>query len=144
MEKVQILDPSQQITEEEPMVQISTPDTLVPQNLTPPTPPTIPIAKPKRVASAAQKLNYLKANARRLEILSDAKAHRVAAAAELKANQDAINEYELALRLATKYGFNTQQPPKPTPAPIEEVRQPEQPQLRYQMQPPARPPIRYV
>ncbi|KAJ1619685.1 hypothetical protein T492DRAFT_848364 [Pavlovales sp. CCMP2436] len=141
MEKVQILEPSQQITEEEPMVQISTPDLLVPQN---PTPPNIPIAKPKRVASAAQKLNYLKANARRLEILSDAKAHRVAAAAELKANQDAINEYELALRLATKYGFNTQQPPKLAPAPIEEVRQPEQPQLRYQMQPPARPPMRYV
>ncbi|KAJ1637923.1 hypothetical protein T492DRAFT_1140269 [Pavlovales sp. CCMP2436] len=140
MEKVQILDPSQQITEEEPMVQISTPDTLVPQTPTPLTPQTIPIVKPKRVASAAQKLNYLKANARRLEILSDAKAHRVAAAAELKANQDAINEYELALRLATKYGFNTQQPPKPTPAPIEEVRQPEPPQLRYQMQPPARPP----
>ncbi|KAJ1632004.1 hypothetical protein T492DRAFT_838768 [Pavlovales sp. CCMP2436] len=141
MEKVQILETSQQVTEEEPMVQLAHQDSLATQNQT--QPDVVPIAKPKRVHSAAQKLNYLKANARRLEILADAKAIRVAAAIELKANQDAINEYELALRLATKYGFSTQQP-KQAPPPSEEVRQPEQPQLRYQMQPPARPPIRYV
>ncbi|KAJ1621509.1 hypothetical protein T492DRAFT_846982 [Pavlovales sp. CCMP2436] len=69
-----------------------------PQPQPQPQPVAVPVAKPKRVPSAAQRLNYLKANARRLEILADAKAIRLAAASELKANQDAINEYELALR----------------------------------------------
>ncbi|KAJ1622622.1 hypothetical protein T492DRAFT_846156 [Pavlovales sp. CCMP2436] len=147
MEKVQIPVPLQQVTEGESMLQIAPlQDSPATQPATQPQtqPDVVPVAKPKRVHSAAQKLNYLKANARRLEILADAKAIRLAAAAELKANQDAINEYELALRLATKYGFNTPQP-KPVPPPREEeVRQQEPQQPRYQSQSPARLSIRYV
>ncbi|KAJ1635751.1 hypothetical protein T492DRAFT_835780 [Pavlovales sp. CCMP2436] len=145
MEKVQISTPLQQVTEEEPMVQIA-PIKASPQTQTQtPTPPDlVPVVKPKRVHCEKQKLNYLKANARRLEILAEAKANRVAAALEVKINQDAINEYELALRLAAKYGFSTQQT-KPVPPPREEeVRQAEPPALRYQTQPLARPPMRHV
>ncbi|KAJ1619603.1 hypothetical protein T492DRAFT_848432 [Pavlovales sp. CCMP2436] len=106
MEKIQIPQQSKTITEEETEIKIAPVQTPVqapvqePFNVPPP-------VKLKRILSEKQKLNYLKANARRLEILADANAIRVAAALEVKRQSGAITEYELAVKLASKYGFNT-------------------------------------
>ncbi|KAJ1635615.1 hypothetical protein T492DRAFT_835919 [Pavlovales sp. CCMP2436] len=143
MEKIQIPTQASTVTEEETDVKISSVQTPV-QESTPPDVVPEPVVKPKRIQFEKQKLNYLKANARRLEILADAKATRVAAALEIKRNDDAILEYEMAIRLAAKYGFNTQTIPQVTNRPKEEeIKQAALP-LRYQTQPPSRPPMQYV
>ncbi|KAJ1640308.1 hypothetical protein T492DRAFT_832271 [Pavlovales sp. CCMP2436] len=89
-----------------------TPDTTPP---TPPTPtattsPDAP-AKPKRIPSEKQRLNYLAANKRRVQILADAKAIRVAAADEKAREKAALEEYALAIKLSAKYGFTASQVP---------------------------------
>ncbi|KAJ1640859.1 hypothetical protein T492DRAFT_831850 [Pavlovales sp. CCMP2436] len=105
-----------------------------------------PPVKVKRAVSEKQRLNYIKANARRLEILAEAKASRVAAASEVKRQQDAITEYELAVKLAAKYGFTPQPPPvyqnhtEESPAKLAKELPPP---LRYRTHPLPRPPIRY-
>ncbi|KAJ1640653.1 hypothetical protein T492DRAFT_831924 [Pavlovales sp. CCMP2436] len=81
---------------------VVTPDPTPPS---PPSPPTPPTTKPKRVLSEKQKLNYLAANARRVQILADAKKIRELEASEKERERAACQEYALALRLAGKYGF---------------------------------------
>ncbi|KAJ1639112.1 hypothetical protein T492DRAFT_833141 [Pavlovales sp. CCMP2436] len=139
MEKLQLPMQSPTVTEEETTVKIAPVQTPIQES-----PDVVPVVKPKRIQSEKQKLNYLKANARRLEILAEAKATRVAAALEVKRNEDAITEYEMAIRLAAKYGFNTQMNPPVHHPKEEETKQPEIPALRYQTQLPQKPPIRYV
>ncbi|KAJ1628130.1 hypothetical protein T492DRAFT_841834 [Pavlovales sp. CCMP2436] len=70
--------------------------------------------KVKRVASEKQRLNITAANKRRCQILADAKAIRVAAAAEKAREKAALEEYALAIKLSAKYGF-TASPPPPAP-----------------------------
>ncbi|KAJ1638659.1 hypothetical protein T492DRAFT_833578 [Pavlovales sp. CCMP2436] len=99
--------------------------------------------KPKRATLEKQRMNYLAANARRVQILAEAKEIRVAAALEVKRQMKSIFEYELAVRLAHKYGFNpalTQATEGPV-EPKEEVNA-APPALRYQV--PARLSIRFV
>ncbi|KAJ1617965.1 hypothetical protein T492DRAFT_849683 [Pavlovales sp. CCMP2436] len=73
-------------------------------------------AKAKRIPSEKQRLNYLAANKRRVQILADAKTLRLAAASEKAREKAALDEYALAIKLSTKYGFNTSQaPPAPQP-----------------------------
>ncbi|KAJ1625119.1 hypothetical protein T492DRAFT_844220 [Pavlovales sp. CCMP2436] len=146
MEKIQILLQFNTITEEETEVKIAPVQTPVQAPVQEPLDVPPPV-KVKRTLSEKQKLNYLKANARRLEILADLKAIRVAAALELKRQSDAITVYELAVKLASKYGFNTnasaanRQEESKTEEPTQA---PPPPPLRYQMQPPSRPPMQYI
>ncbi|KAJ1629395.1 hypothetical protein T492DRAFT_840818 [Pavlovales sp. CCMP2436] len=136
MEKIQIPQQSNTVTEEE--AEESSTSNVAPA----------PVVKAKRTLSDKQKLNYLKANARRLEILADAKATRVAAALEIKRQSDAITEYEMALKLATEYGFNTNTANALAASRPEEetssVPPPPLPPLRYQMQPPSRPQMQHI
>ncbi|KAJ1629381.1 hypothetical protein T492DRAFT_840859 [Pavlovales sp. CCMP2436] len=95
------------------MVQPHTPPAIekVTVESTPVTPSTPPISdtptKPKRIASEKQKLSYLAANKRRVQILADAKSLRLAAADEQAREKAALEEYALAIKLSTKYGFTT-------------------------------------
>ncbi|KAJ1628640.1 hypothetical protein T492DRAFT_841403 [Pavlovales sp. CCMP2436] len=75
-------------------------------------------AKAKRIPSEKQRLNYLAANKRRVQILADAKAIRVADAYEKAREKAALDEYDLAIKLSAKYGFNTSQAPPPPVPPI--------------------------
>ncbi|KAJ1615818.1 hypothetical protein T492DRAFT_1116833 [Pavlovales sp. CCMP2436] len=86
---------------------VTTPSTsTATTSLTPDTP-----AKPKRIPSEKQRLNYLAANKRRVQILADAKAIRVAAADEKAREKAALEEYALAIKLSAKYGFTASQAP---------------------------------
>ncbi|KAJ1630973.1 hypothetical protein T492DRAFT_839624 [Pavlovales sp. CCMP2436] len=130
-------------------------------------PPAVPLAqsdapvavKTKRATSEKQRKNYLAANARRVQILADAKILRVAEAYEKKREKDAFEEYATATRLALKYGFTVpnqlyqhhqpNQPPTQSVAiPVAPVRAAEiemalpPPPLRYYERPPTS--IRYV
>ncbi|KAJ1639105.1 hypothetical protein T492DRAFT_833133 [Pavlovales sp. CCMP2436] len=156
MGKFQVTSP---ITEEEAKVTIlsslsSVPSIVYAQET--PELPAPPPVKTKRVLSDKQRQHVVKANARRVEILVEAKATRVAAALELKRQNDTVTEYELAVKLASKYGFSTNdqptmtQPTQPTPSNLSNYTEenrveetPRQPPLRYQMSPPVKP-IRYV
>ncbi|KAJ1623466.1 hypothetical protein T492DRAFT_883565 [Pavlovales sp. CCMP2436] len=64
-------------------------------------------------------MNYLAANKRRVQILAEAKEVRVAAALKAKRIKESIAEYELAVRLAHKYGFAAIPPPQASEAPVE-------------------------
>ncbi|KAJ1616244.1 hypothetical protein T492DRAFT_850958 [Pavlovales sp. CCMP2436] len=141
-------------------------ETINPPVVTPdhhPTPPSPPSAqqttKPKRVLSEKQKLNYLAANARRVQILADAKKNRELEASEKERERAACQEYALALRLAGKYGFTVpsqlssspslQQANQSSQPPLQHLQQtypyhnevvqqqPQQQQLQQQQQPPA-------
>ncbi|KAJ1637364.1 hypothetical protein T492DRAFT_1126455 [Pavlovales sp. CCMP2436] len=65
----------------------------------------VPVVKAKRVMSEKQRNNYPAANARRVQILADAKILRVAEATEKAKEKAALAEYATAMRLAHKYGF---------------------------------------
>ncbi|KAJ1640274.1 hypothetical protein T492DRAFT_832242 [Pavlovales sp. CCMP2436] len=94
------------------------PTPVTPPASTPPISDTPPHAKPKRIPSEKQKLNYLAANKRRVQILADAKALRMAAADEKAREKAALDEYALAIKLSSKYGFTTPPaPPLPQSAP---------------------------
>ncbi|KAJ1636201.1 hypothetical protein T492DRAFT_835425 [Pavlovales sp. CCMP2436] len=113
-------------------------------------PPAAPV-KAKRVPSEKQKLNYLAANARRIHILADAKIIRVAEASEKAREKAALEEYALAIKLASKYGFvpdsnqspqTPQTPQSPHQQPTQPEANPTQPPLRYYERPPIK--VRYV
>ncbi|KAJ1641443.1 hypothetical protein T492DRAFT_831306 [Pavlovales sp. CCMP2436] len=78
--------------------------------------------KVKRVASEKQRLNIAAANKRRVQILADAKAIRVAAAYEKAREKAALEEYALAIKLSAKYGF-TASPSPPVPPSVPPVQQ---------------------
>ncbi|KAJ1636679.1 hypothetical protein T492DRAFT_835095 [Pavlovales sp. CCMP2436] len=105
---------------------VTTPSTPSTSTATLPPTPDAP-AKTKRIPSEKQRLNYLAANKRRVQILADAKAIRVAAAYEKAREKAAIEEYALAIKLSTKYGFNTSQAssvqsaPQPVASPVQQA-----------------------
>ncbi|KAJ1619792.1 hypothetical protein T492DRAFT_848300 [Pavlovales sp. CCMP2436] len=103
----------------------------------------VPAVKVKRATSEKQRKNYLAANARREQILADAKVLRVAEANEKKREKDAFEEYATATRLALKYGFSVPtQPTQPTQPPTQSVAVPVAPvrAAKVEMVPP---PLRY-
>ncbi|KAJ1615927.1 hypothetical protein T492DRAFT_851215 [Pavlovales sp. CCMP2436] len=82
-------------------------------------PPAVLEPKAKRPVSEKQRMNYLAANKRRLQILAEAKEVRVAAALEAKRIKESSAEYELAVRLAKKYGFAAVPSQQTAEAPVE-------------------------
>ncbi|KAJ1632513.1 hypothetical protein T492DRAFT_838382 [Pavlovales sp. CCMP2436] len=101
--------------------------------------PAAPV-KAKRVPSEKQRLNYLAANARRIQILTDAKTIRVAEASEKAREKAALEEYALAMKLASKYGFvpGSNQTPQTSQMHQTPHQQPTQPEAN-----PTQPPLRY-
>ncbi|KAJ1629136.1 hypothetical protein T492DRAFT_841075 [Pavlovales sp. CCMP2436] len=83
---------SENVIEEAATVTVA-PMGVTPRSLPPVQEPTpaVPEPKAKRPVSEKQRMNYLAANKRRVQILAEAK--------------ESIAEYELAVRLAHKYGF---------------------------------------
>ncbi|KAJ1639036.1 hypothetical protein T492DRAFT_833226 [Pavlovales sp. CCMP2436] len=135
------MEKKSKVTEEEVTVTIGdhhTPPPVAPETNSPPSvttstastsspvPPVAPV-KAKRIPSEKQRLNYLAANKRRVQILADAKILRVAAASEKAREKAALDEYALAIKLSAKYGFNTNQAP-PTPPVHQAPQAPQVPQ----------------
>ncbi|KAJ1631352.1 hypothetical protein T492DRAFT_839271 [Pavlovales sp. CCMP2436] len=119
--------------------------TATPPVASPPALPSIPIAAPikaKRIPPEKQKLNYLAANARRVQILADAKRIREAEASEKAREKAACEEFKLAIQLASKYGFvpgSNQIPQTPSTSQSHQLphQQPTQPEVDHI------PPIQY-
>ncbi|KAJ1638169.1 hypothetical protein T492DRAFT_833818 [Pavlovales sp. CCMP2436] len=117
-----------------------------------PTPVTTPPASTATPDAPPPRLNYLAANERRVQILADAKAIRVAAADEKAREKAALDEYALAIKLSAKYGFTAATPPVPSvpqaAPPVQQAQEKEgssivePPPFRYFEKPPIS--IRYV